>query len=321
MFHVLTLRKSFRRMKTNDFARVRFDVVPNKSVRRIERATGTGRSLQRPEPHLSGCRESIARAQHRRRSGTCTLICLSAFARGYAFAKQLFMRKIRMRERGTERALTGCLVRCAKGAPIPQTPLESSYRKEDSMRNRLLATTAAMLVGMTFAAAQNMPNAQSERGSAGADRQQQGRDMQRGAQDSGSAAQDKRGQSQRSEQRQQRDQTTGQSQPKDRDQSAQGRTRRAAEQGGPVQAGPVQAAQRNPARSDHRPGAARAEPEERARPDAGTSSATSAGSIRPGQAGTSSAGFAEAGRERAKPVRAESAASAARAEPGAARSS
>ena len=225
MFHVLTLRKSFRRMKTNDFARVRFDVVPNKSVRRIEGATGTGRSLQRPEPHLSGCRESIARAQHRRRSGTCTLICLSAFARGYAFAKQLFMRKIRMRERGTERALTGCLVRCAKGAPIPQTPLESSYRKEDSMRNRLLATTAAMLVGMTFAAAQNMPNAQSERGSAGADRQQQGRDMQRGAQDSGSAAQDKRGQSQRSEQRQQRDQTTGQSQPKDRDQSAQGQNK------------------------------------------------------------------------------------------------
>ena len=225
MFHVLTLRKSFRRMKTNDFARVRFDVVPNKSVRRIEGATGTGRSLQRPEPHLSGCRESIARAQHRRRSGTCTLICLSAFARGYAFAKQLFMRKIRMRERGTERALTGCLVRCAKGAPIPQTPLESSYRKEDLMRNRLLATTAAMLVGMTFAAAQNMPNAQSERGSAGADRQQQGRDMQRGAQDSGSAAQDKRGQSQRSEQRQQRDQTTGQSQPKDRDQSAQGQNK------------------------------------------------------------------------------------------------
>ena len=323
-------------MKTNDFARVRFDVVPNKSVRRIEGATGTGRSLQRPEPHLSGCRESIARAQAspRRVPGTCTLICLSAFARGYAFAKQLFMRKIRMRERGTERALTGCLVRYAKGAPIPQTPHESSYRKEDSMRNRLLATTAAMLVGMTFAAAQNMPNAQSERGSAGADRQQQGRDMQRGAQDSGSAAQDKRGQSQRSEQRQQRDQTTGQSQAKRpgperaRPEQAGGpRQQRAkSEQGepvqaGPVQAGPVQAAQRNPARSDHRPGAARAEPEERARPDAGASSATSAGSIRPGQAGTSSAGFAEAGRKRAKPVRAESAASAARAEPGAARSS
>ena len=159
------------------------------------------------------------------RPGTRTLICLPAFARGYAFAEQLFMRKIRMRERGTERALTGCLVRYAKGAPIPQTPLESSYRKEDLMRNRLLATTAAMLVGMTFAAAQNMPNAQSERGSAGADRQQQGRDMQRGAQDSGSAAQDKRGQSQRSEQRQQRDQTTGQSQAKDRDQSAQGQNK------------------------------------------------------------------------------------------------
>src|SRR3954471_1133515 len=93
------------------------------------------------------------------------------------------------------------------------------------MRNRLLATTAAMLVGMTFAAAQNLPNAQSESGSAGADRQQQGRDMQRGAQDSGSAAQDKRGQSQRSEQRQQRDQTTGQSQAKDRDQSAQGQNK------------------------------------------------------------------------------------------------
>src|SRR6476646_902187 len=78
---------------------------------------------------------------------------------------------------------------------FPETPQESSCRKEDSMRNRLLATTAAMLVGMTFAAAQNMPNAQSERGPAGADRQQQGREMQRGSQDSGSAAQEKRGQS------------------------------------------------------------------------------------------------------------------------------
>ena len=122
------------------------------------------------------------------------------------------------------------------------------------MRNRLLATTAAMLVGMTFAAAQNMPNAQSERGSAGADRQQQGRDMQRGSQDSGSAAQDKRGQSQRSEQRQQRDQTTGQSQPKGSDQSAVGNSRKTVAT--PVRTanptGPVQTGQRNAARSDHR---------------------------------------------------------------------
>ena len=93
------------------------------------------------------------------------------------------------------------------------------------MRNRLLATTAAMLVGMTFAAAQNMPNAQSERGSAGADRQPQGRAMERGAQDTGSATEDKRGQSQRSEQQQQRDQTTGQSRAKDRDQNAQGQNK------------------------------------------------------------------------------------------------
>jgi hypothetical protein len=67
------------------------------------------------------------------------------------------------------------------------------------MRNRLLATTAAMLVGMTLAAAQNTPNgAQSERGSAGAERQQQGRDVQRGAQEQRGAreqskAEDKRG--------------------------------------------------------------------------------------------------------------------------------
>src|SRR4051794_10898291 len=42
------------------------------------------------------------------------------------------------------------------------------------MRNRLLATTAAMLVGMTLAAAQNMPRggAQSERSPAGAQRRQ-----------------------------------------------------------------------------------------------------------------------------------------------------
>jgi hypothetical protein len=50
--------------------------------------------------------------------GACTLICSPAFARRYAFAQQLFMRKIRMRERGTECALTGCPVRYAKGAPI-----------------------------------------------------------------------------------------------------------------------------------------------------------------------------------------------------------
>ena len=95
------------------------------------------------------------------------------------------------------------------------------------MRNKLLATTAAMLVGMTLALAQNMPNsaAQSERNSAGADRQQQGRDMQRGAQDSRPVAQDKRGQPQQSEDRQRRDQTTGQAQPKERNQSAQGRNK------------------------------------------------------------------------------------------------
>jgi peptidoglycan hydrolase-like protein with peptidoglycan-binding domain len=97
------------------------------------------------------------------------------------------------------------------------------------MRNKLLATTAAMLVGMTLASAQNMPNsgAQSERNSAGADRQQQGGDMQRGAQDSRPGAQDKRGQPQRSEERQQRDQTTGQSQPREqgRDQGAHGRSK------------------------------------------------------------------------------------------------
>jgi hypothetical protein len=96
------------------------------------------------------------------------------------------------------------------------------------MRNKLLATTAAMLVGMSLAAAQNMPSggAQSERSPGpGAERQQQGRDMQRGGQDSGPAAQEKRGQSQRSEERQQRDPTTGQSRPKERDQSAQGQNK------------------------------------------------------------------------------------------------
>ena len=103
------------------------------------------------------------------------------------------------------------------------------------MRNRLLATTAAMLVGMTLAAAQNMPNgAQSERGSAGAERQQQGRDAQRGAQEQRGAreqskAEDKRGQSQRSEGREQRDQTTGQSsgskEQSQRDQGMQGRSK------------------------------------------------------------------------------------------------
>ena len=220
-------------MKENDFLRIRFDVFPTNPSGESE-ATGnpTFPSNGRNLTCLAAENQLQERNAHEFASripstvpGACTLICSPAFARRYAFAQQLFMRKIRMRERGTERALTGCLVRYAKGAPIPQTPHESSYRKEDSMRNRLLATTAAMLVGMTLAAAQNLPNAQSESGSAGADRQQQGRDMQRGAQDSGSAAQDKRGQSQRSEQRQQRDQTTGQSQAKDRDQNAQGQNK------------------------------------------------------------------------------------------------
>jgi hypothetical protein len=97
------------------------------------------------------------------------------------------------------------------------------------MRNRLLATTAAMLVGMTLAAAQNMPNgAQSERGSAGAERQQQGRDAQRGAREQ-SKADDKRGQSQRSEGREPRDHTTGQSsgskEQSQHDQGMQGRSK------------------------------------------------------------------------------------------------
>jgi hypothetical protein len=56
------------------------------------------------------------------------------------------------------------------------------------------------------------------------------------------------------------------------------RTRRASQSRG----SPGSAAK--PARSVHRPRATRAEP--RARPDAGTRSAMSAGSIRPGQAGT-----------------------------------
>ena len=174
-------------MKENDFLRIRFDVFPTNPSGESE-ATGnpTFPSNGRNLTCLAAENQLQERNAHEFASripstvpGACTLICSPAFARRYAFAQQLFMRKIRMRERGTERALTGCLVRYAKGAPIPQTPHESSYRKEDSMRNRLLATTAAILVGMTFAAAQNMPNAQSERGSAGADRQPQGREQRR----------------------------------------------------------------------------------------------------------------------------------------------
>src|SRR3954467_8009255 len=89
------------------------------------------------------------------------------------------------------------------------------------MRNMLLASTAALMVGITFASAQNMPSAgqsgssaQTERGSAGADKQQ-GRDAQRGAEESKqSGARDKQDQSQRSEGREQgreqREQTNGQ---------------------------------------------------------------------------------------------------------------
>ena len=154
-------------MKENDFLRIRFDVFPTNPSGESE-ATGnpTFPSNGRNLTCLAAENQLQERNAHEFASripstvpGACTLICSPAFARRYAFAQQLFMRKIRMRERGTERALTGCLVRYAKGAPIPQTPHESSYRKEDSMRNRLLATTAAMLVGMTLAAAQNLPNA------------------------------------------------------------------------------------------------------------------------------------------------------------------
>jgi hypothetical protein len=127
MFHVLTLRKIFRRMKPNDFGRVRFDVVLNKSVRRIEGATWnrtfppTERNLTCPAARIN-CTSAMRMTWRRASStvpGAYTLIRSPAFARGYAFAQQLFMRKIRMRERGTERALTGCPVRYAKDAPIP----------------------------------------------------------------------------------------------------------------------------------------------------------------------------------------------------------
>ena len=71
MFHVLTLRKKrdknlrtaeqFPRMKENDFVRVRFDVVPTNPSGRIGREPDV--PSDGPEPHLSGCEESIARAQ------------------------------------------------------------------------------------------------------------------------------------------------------------------------------------------------------------------------------------------------------------------
>jgi hypothetical protein len=84
--------------------------------------TSNPHSFQRRN-HLSGCTKSIAGPQ---RSHVFRVIIgvdfLVSFARRYALAEQLFMRKIRMRERGTERALTSCPVRHAKGAPIPQVP-------------------------------------------------------------------------------------------------------------------------------------------------------------------------------------------------------
>jgi hypothetical protein len=93
------------------------------------------------------------------------------------------------------------------------------------MRNKLLASTAALLAGIAFASAQNMPSggqsggaAQTQGGAAGQDRQQgrsgqtqqgaQDQSKQQGAQDQ-KQDQNKQGQSQRS-QGQQRDQTTGQ---------------------------------------------------------------------------------------------------------------
>jgi hypothetical protein len=56
----LRTAEQFRRMKENDFLRVRFDVVLQI---RPDESEGTRRSLQRPELHLSGCEESIAGAQ------------------------------------------------------------------------------------------------------------------------------------------------------------------------------------------------------------------------------------------------------------------
>ena len=112
------------------------------------------------------------------------------------------------------------------------------------MRNTLLASTTALLVGITFASAQNMPSgghpgsaAQSDRGTAGADRQQQGRDAQRGAEEQSKqpGAQDKRpgAQDKQGEGKQQRDQTTGQASGRkeeqgkqdQRDQSMQGQSK------------------------------------------------------------------------------------------------
>src|SRR3954447_21997324 len=82
-----------------------------------------------------------------------------------------------------------------------------AMRKEHQMRNALLASTAALVIGISFASAQNMigggqsgNSAQTERGSAGGNKQQ-GRDAQRGAQEESKqpGARDKQGQSQRSE--------------------------------------------------------------------------------------------------------------------------
>lgn len=54
--------EQFRRMKENDFRRVRFDVVPTNPSGESG-PQGTRRSLEREDPHLSGCGESIAGAQ------------------------------------------------------------------------------------------------------------------------------------------------------------------------------------------------------------------------------------------------------------------
>ena len=103
------------------------------------------------------------------------------------------------------------------------------------MRNTLLASTAALVLGITFASAQNTPSggqsgspAQTERGSAGGDRQPQGRDAQRGAREESKKPGAPDNKSQRSEGREQRDQTTGQKEEGkqgQRDQRSQGQSK------------------------------------------------------------------------------------------------
>lgn len=124
VFHALTLRKARQELSNRrtvpspesktTFLRPWFDVVPtnpveaNRGGHKEPDVPSNGRNLTCP----------VAENQLQDRNARVFASTIAGRSRVHVD----LLRKLRMRERGTERAVTGCPSRYAKGAPIPQMP-------------------------------------------------------------------------------------------------------------------------------------------------------------------------------------------------------